>query len=44
MADQVKMAALRMGLSVVPSIDLEKAKQHALLEKHGYSVAVGKEN
>jgi GDPmannose 4,6-dehydratase len=24
--------------------DLEKAKQHALLEKHGYSVAVGKEN
>jgi GDPmannose 4,6-dehydratase len=24
--------------------DLEKAKQHALLEMHGYSVAVGKEN
>lgn len=24
--------------------DLEKAKQHALLSKHGYSVAVGKEN
>ena len=24
--------------------DLEKAKQHALLKKHGYSVAVGKEN
>ena len=24
--------------------DLEKAKQHALLEKHGFSVAVGKEN
>ena len=24
--------------------DLEKAKQHALLEKHGYSVSVGKEN
>jgi GDPmannose 4,6-dehydratase len=24
--------------------DLEKAKQHALLEKHGYSVAVGKES
>ena len=24
--------------------DLEKAKQHALLEKHGYSVVVGKEN
>jgi hypothetical protein len=24
--------------------DLEKAKQHALLEKHGYSVLVGKEN
>ena len=23
--------------------DLEKAKQHALLQKHGYSVAVGKE-
>ena len=24
--------------------DLEKAKQHALLANHGYSVAVGKEN
>jgi GDPmannose 4,6-dehydratase len=24
--------------------DLEKAKQHALLKKHGYNVAVGKEN
>ena len=24
--------------------DLDKAKQHALLSKHGYSVAVGKEN
>jgi GDPmannose 4,6-dehydratase len=24
--------------------DLEKAQQHALLSKHGYSVAVGKEN
>jgi GDPmannose 4,6-dehydratase len=24
--------------------DLEQAKQHALLKKHGYSVAVGKEN
>jgi len=24
--------------------DLEKAKQHALLNQHGYSVAVGKEN
>ena len=24
--------------------DLEKAKQHALLSKHGYSVSVGKEN
>jgi len=24
--------------------DLEKAKQHALLEKHGYAVTVGKEN
>ena len=24
--------------------DLEKAKQHALLSKYGYSVAVGKEN
>ena len=23
--------------------DLEKAKQHALLQKHGYSVAVSKE-
>jgi GDPmannose 4,6-dehydratase len=23
--------------------DLEKAKQHALLKKHGYSVAVAKE-
>jgi GDPmannose 4,6-dehydratase len=23
--------------------DLEKAKQHALLKKHGYEVAVGKE-
>lgn len=23
--------------------DLEKAKQHALLQNHGYSVAVGKE-
>lgn len=23
--------------------DLEKAKQHALLEKHGYLVTVGKE-
>jgi len=25
------------------SHDLEKAKQHALLKKHGYTVAVGKE-
>jgi GDPmannose 4,6-dehydratase len=24
--------------------DLDRAKQHALLSKHGYSVAVGKEN
>ena len=24
--------------------DLDQAKQHALLQKHGYSVAVGKEN
>ena len=24
--------------------DLEKAKQHALLEKYGYAVSVGKEN
>ena len=24
--------------------DLDQAKQHALLSKHGYSVAVGKEN
>ena len=24
--------------------DLEKAKQHALLKNHGYTVAVGKEN
>jgi len=24
--------------------DLDQAKQHALLKKHGYSVAVGKEN
>jgi GDPmannose 4,6-dehydratase len=24
--------------------DLDKAKQHALLLKHGHSVAVGKEN
>ena len=24
--------------------DLDKAKQHALLSKHGFSVAVGKEN
>ena len=26
------------------SCDLDQAKQHALLQKHGYSVAVGKEN
>ena len=24
--------------------DLDRAKQHALLSRHGYSVAVGKEN
>ena len=24
--------------------DLDQAKQHALLKKHGYDVAVGKEN
>jgi GDPmannose 4,6-dehydratase len=24
--------------------DLDQAKQHALLKKHGYFVAVGKEN
>jgi GDPmannose 4,6-dehydratase len=24
--------------------DLDQARQHALLQKHGYSVAVGKEN
>jgi GDPmannose 4,6-dehydratase len=24
--------------------DLDKARQHALLHQHGYSVAVGKEN
>ena len=24
--------------------DLEQAKRHALLQKHGYSVAIGKEN
>jgi GDPmannose 4,6-dehydratase len=26
------------------SNDLDRAKQHALLQKHGYSIAVGKEN
>jgi GDPmannose 4,6-dehydratase len=24
--------------------DLDQAKQHALLQKHGYAVSVGKEN
>jgi GDPmannose 4,6-dehydratase len=24
--------------------DLEQAKQHALLKKHGYTVSLGKEN
>jgi len=26
------------------SNDLDQAKQHALLKKHGYTVSVGKEN
>ena len=30
-------------ISEMVAYDLEKAKQHALLKKHGYEVAVGKE-
>jgi GDPmannose 4,6-dehydratase len=33
----------QMIIEMVAS-DLDQAKQHALLSKHGYSVAVGKEN
>jgi len=35
---------LNQMIAEMVEYDLEQAKQHALLKKHGYTVSLGKEN